>query len=223
MRYQRIYNLKDNHQTNRTIYIASNYNIQGAISLNLLQINFLQVSIDLNMYDSIIFTSKNSVKSLKNLDISNLESYAISEVTGNYIKNNGGNLIFTASNTNGDDFAYKIIQYLKNKKVLYVRAKKIVSNITNILRNHNIQCDEIITYETQCVKKKTILELNKNSIIIFSSPSTIKCFLNNYKWDKSYYAIAIGTTTASALNKNMIYSISKENSIQSCFELAKTI
>ena len=50
-------------------------------------------------------------------------------------------------------------------------------------------------YNTKCKQKINKIP-EKNSIIIFSSPSTIKCFLNNFKWDSSYKAISIGKTTA---------------------------
>ena len=112
------------------------------------------------------------------------------------------------------------LQLLKNKKVLYVRGAKVVSKLSEILNNNKIQCEEIIVYESICKKFSEDTFLPKDSIIIFSSPSTIKCFLNTLSWDNSYTAISIGKTTAKYFPSYITPLISDTTSLESCVKKA---
>ena len=110
---------------------------------------------------------------------------------------------------------------LQNKKVLYIKASKTVSNIVDILKENSIDIEELISYKTSCLKSKKILE--NNSVFIFTAPSSVECFFKNYKWNDSYKAIVIGKTTANYLPKNINYIISEKTSIDECIKLAKQI
>ena len=203
------------------IYLLSNVksNAEDITNLSIFDINFIKAEIDLKVYDALIFTSKNAIYSLENFNINykNIPSYAIASKTANVLKKYDSNLVYTGTSNHGNEFANEIKSKLKNKKVLYIRAKKVVSNLTNIL-----VCDEVIVYETVCNNKKNI-RIKENSIIIFTSPSCINCFFDKYNWHNSFTAICIGKTTSSYLPKNIKYFISKETSIDSCIELARTI
>jgi len=131
-------------------------------------------------------------------------------------------LTFIGKTNHGDQFALELIPLLKNKKILYPRGDKIVSKLPQILKQNNIQCDEIIVYNTKCKQKINKIP-EKNSIIIFSSPSTIKCFLNNFKWDSSYKAISIGKTTAKYFPDFIKPIISDNTSLASCVQKAHMI
>ena len=172
-----------------------------------------------------IFTSKNGVNSFSKskLHWQDIDSFAISKVTANSLVKSNSKLVYTGISGHGDDFARELIRYLKGKKPLYIRSKKVVSNIVDILNENDIFCDEIITYETLCTETLDIKKLEKNSIIIFSSPSTIDCFFKNYNWDDSYTAIAIGDTTASYFPKDLNIVVSKLQTIESCVQKAKTL
>lgn len=208
---------------NRPIYLVSNKDIDGVYKLDLLKINFLDIDIEFSKYDALIFTSKNGVYSLKDDSWKTIDSYAISNITANSISKSGGKVKYIGSSGHGDDFANELKDILKDKKALYIRAKKVVSNLVKILRENGIRCDEIVSYETVCSKNKDIKSIKDGAIVIFSSPSTIKCFLDQYSWDQSYTAIAIGKTTAKYFDDNIEYKISKKRSIQSCVELAKEL
>jgi len=208
------------------IYLLSNENIlnENIINLPIFDIKYIDFNIDLTQYDGLIFTSKNAVYSMKNNNIwTTIPSYAIAKKTAKIIEQNSGDVIYTGNSGHGDDFAKELILLLQGKKVLYIRAKKVVSNLVDILNKNGVICDELITYETVCKEYDKKFKPNKNAIIIFSSPSTIKCFFNNFSWDESYLAIAIGKTTAKYFPKNINYQISDTTSLQSCIELAKKI
>ena len=82
-----------------------------------------------------------------------------------------------------------------------------------------ILVDELVTYKTSC--KKSNISLEDNSIFIFTSPSGVECFFNQYSWNDSYKAIVIGKTTAKYLPKEVHYTISSETSIDECINLAR--
>lgn len=202
------------------IYLLNNEKYPNTKNLDVFCIEYIPSQINIEYYDALVFTSKNAVYSLNsfNQDWKNIDSYAIAQKTASIIKENGGKVVFTGNSGHGNDFAKELLNILKNKKVLYVKALKTVSNLTDILKENNINVDEIITYKTTCSKKKYKLE--DNSTFIFTSPSSVKCFFKNYKWDKSYKAIVIGKTTASYLPKDIKYEISEKTSIEECIKLA---
>lgn len=190
-------------------------------NLEVFEITYLDFDIDLKKYDALIFTSKNAIYSIErsNKDWINIPSYIIAKSSAKIAQDFGAKIAFIGKSGHGKDFAYELLEVLKNKKVLYLRALKTVSNLTNILRQNNINVDEVIAYKTSCSNNK-INPLEKNSIIIFTSPSSVECFFNKYEWDKSFKAIAIGKTTASFLPNYVNFELSKMTSIQECINLA---
>ena len=203
------------------IYLLNNLKYEGVENLEVFGIEYLESKIDLSEYDALIFTSKNAIYSVDSFNSSwkNIPSYAIATKTAKIIKEYGGNLIFTGLSSHGNEFAKELIPLLENKKVLYIKALKTVSSITDILKENNINVNELITYKTSC--KKSYVELEKGSAFIFSAPSSVECFFRNYKWHDSYIAIVIGNTTAKYLPANIKYYLSEKTSIDECLKLAK--
>ena len=203
-----------------SIYILSDKKVDGAINLPVFKINYIKQDINFDSYDALIFTSKNALYSLEhyNENWKTIPSYAIAPMTANIIKELNGNLVFTGITNHGDQFALEIKEKLKGKRVLYLRGSKVVSNLIDTL-----QCDDKIVYESVCKENNQDLKPLKNSTIIFSSPSTIKCFLDNYDWDDSYKAISIGQTTAKYFPKYIVPIVSETTSLESCVDKANEI
>lgn len=206
------------------IYLLNNQKFTDVINLEVFKIDYIKTTINLKNYDALIFTSKNAIYSLDSFNKTwkELESYAIAPNTAKIITQLNGNLTFTGKSSHGNDFAQELLEELKNKKVLYVRAKKVVSNLVDILKKNNILIDELITYETSCNKKEDI-QIEKNSIVIFTSPSSVECFFKNYKWHESMKAVAIGKTTANYIPENINYFISTKTSVEECVKLAQKL
>lgn len=203
------------------IYLLSNQKYSDVENLEVFHIEYIKSDIDLSSYDALIFTSKNAVYSLDsfNKNWKKIDSYSIAPKTAQTIKELGGKVAFTGITSHGNEFAQELITLLKNKKVLYVKALKTVSNLVEILRDNEILVDELVTYKTSCKKSNILLE--DNSVFIFTSPSSVECFFNQYSWNDSYKAIIIGKTTAKYLPKNINYIISSQTSIDECINLAK--
>ncbi|MCT7609756.1 uroporphyrinogen-III synthase [Aliarcobacter butzleri] len=207
----------------KKIYLLNEQKHEGIENLEVFQIEYIKSDVDLKKYDALVFTSKNGVKAINsfNQDWKNIPSYAIAQKTANTIIKLGGVVKFIGNSGHGNDFAYELKNVLKDKKVLYVKALKTVSNLPNILKENGIFLDEIIAYKTSCKKSNIILE--ENSIFIFTSPSSVECFFKQYSWKNSYKAIVIGKTTAEFLPSNINYEISSQTSVEECIKLAKQL
>ncbi|WP_323588256.1 uroporphyrinogen-III synthase [Aliarcobacter butzleri] len=207
----------------KKIYLLNEQKHEDVENLEVFQIEYIKSDVDLKKYDALVFTSKNGVKAINsfNQDWKNIPSYAIAQKTANTIIKLGGVVEFIGNSGHGNDFAYELKNVLKDKKVLYVKALKTVSNLPNILKENGIFLDEIIAYKTSCKKSNIILE--ENSIFIFTSPSSVECFFKQYLWKNSYKAIVIGKTTAEFLPSNVNYEISFQTSVEECIKLAKQL
>ena len=210
---------------NSNIYILSDKKVKWAKNLSLLNIEVVQQDIDFSGYDAIIFTSKNGVESLNkfNSQWKKIPTYVIAPQTAKVVKKLKGTLTFVGKSHHGDEFAYELIEHLKNKKVLFLKAEKIVSSITSILNENGVKCDEKVVYRTVFKKFKKKIELPKNSTIIFSSPSTIECFFKNILWQKSFKIISIGKTTAKYFPSYVSYNIADTTSLESCVRKAREL
>lgn len=203
------------------VYLLNEQKFENVENLEVFKIEYLDFSVDLTKYDALVFTSKNAIYSINKQYKSwvNINSYVIASKTAQIAKKFGSNVVFVGESGHGDDFAYELISHLKNKKVLYVKAMKNVSNLSAILKDNGVLLDEVVAYKTSCNDfQKTNLE--ENSIIIFTSPSTVECFFKKYSWDSSFKAVVIGKTTASYLPSGVDYQISKKTDVKECVKLA---
>ena len=121
----------------KKIYLLNNLKYDGVENLEVFGIEYIASEIDINKYDALIFTSKNAIYAIDsfNKDWRDIDSYAIAPKTANVIQKYNGNLVFTGVSSHGDSFASELCPLLKDKKVLYVRASKTVSDLTQILKS----------------------------------------------------------------------------------------
>jgi uroporphyrinogen-III synthase len=209
----------------KDIYILSDQKVKYATNLPVIEIEYIKQSVNLEKYDALIFTSKNAIKAINSMDESwkKIPSYVIAPQTAKIVKSLGGYLTYTGKEKHGDDFAQEINEKLYGKNVLYIGGTKIVSELTNILNNSGVMCETLAIYETVCKKYEEKIILPKNSIIIFSSPSTIECFLKNAEWDKSFTAVSIGKTTARYFPEHIKPYIADTTSLDSCVQKAQEL
>lgn len=210
---------------NTPIYLFSDTTHEEVVSLPLFEIHFIPFSIDISAFDSLIFTSKNSVKALMKhgCQWQDKACYAIGEATANAIEDAGGNVAFTCKESYGDVFAYELAPKLKHKKVFFPRAKEVVSPLYEILCEQGIAITQAIVYETVCVSYTPDMAPPQGSCLIFSSPSTVHCFMKNFPLDSSYQLIAIGKKTAAVLPLHVKVLLPEKQTIPSCIALAKQI
>lgn len=210
----------------QNIYLLNDVKVKFAKNIPLFEIKYIKQDINFHNYDAIIFSSKNGVLAIEsmNKEWRKVPSYAISEQTAKLIRDFGGHLKYAGRKRHGDEFAHELLGCeLKGKRVLYLRAKEIVSNMLEILREGGIKCDDVVVYENIFKEPKDIKALPKNSKIIFSSPSTIKYFLKAFTWDDSYRAISIGHTTAKYFPDYIKPIIADKTSLKACVTKALEI
>ena len=217
--------MRDFTNQKQNIFLLNDTEVPGAINIPLFRIIYFEKKIKLMDYDAIIFSSKNAIKAIDsmNKDWKKIPSYVISEQTGKLVKDLNGKLEYISKQKHGNEFAYEIADFLKNKKVLYIRGKKIVSDLIAILKDKNVNCEDEIIYENCFNEEVKKVNIPKNSKIIFTSPSTIEYFFKVFSWDESYTAISIGKTTAQYFPKNIKAIIADNTSFKSCVDKALEI
>ncbi|MCX6076349.1 MAG: uroporphyrinogen-III synthase [Campylobacterales bacterium] len=208
--------------SNMNIYTLNDKKTKFAKNIPLYNITHVENNIDFSKYDALIFTSQNAVLAVNSFssEWKKIPAYTIAAQTAKTVKKLGGNLKFVSLTKHGNEFANELINELKGKKVLYLRGKKVVTNLIEILKDAEIDCENIISYENSCNENIKAKEFPENSYIIFSSPSTIHCFFKKFKWKESYTAISIGHTTAKFFPENIEPHIADTTSIESCINKA---
>ncbi|MBN2768012.1 MAG: uroporphyrinogen-III synthase [Campylobacterales bacterium] len=206
------------------IYLLSQSKKDKVISLPVIETFGVVNSIDFKNYDTLLFTSKNCVEIVDAIDEhwKDLKIISIGKATTQKIKELGGDVILSSKGY-GTSLVEDIATHFSHLKILFLRPKVVATQVGLNLKNFGVSIDEKIVYETQCVLYDMSKRPKKGSIIIFTSPSTVKCFLKSFSWDMSYKAIAIGTVTAKALPKGVDCIIPREPLIDSCVQEAQKL
>jgi len=207
----------------RPIYLFSISSHPDAISVNSLDITFFKPDIDFSKYDYLIITSKQSSKALTQYDkeeYAHLPALCVSVQSAKSYENLGGEVLDIGGGY-GDNLAKKIKSFPKTKKWLYLRAKTVASNFVELCKNDGYSIDEVIVYESDCSKAIQKVFVEENAILIFTSPSSVKCYLKNHNFTQNQTLIVIGKTTAKALPDGINYILSDKTTIDSCITIAK--
>jgi len=201
------------------IYLFSISSHSQAIHINPLDITFLQPSIEFFKYDYFILTSKQAVESLQKYERVHLKpALCISEQTAKAYENIGGTVLEIGAGY-GDNLESKIKSYSKEVNWLYLRAKVIASSFCEKLQEEDYCIDEKIVYNSECSKDILTAKVEDKATLIFTSPSSVKCFLKNNTIHQLSKVIVIGETTAKSLPKGVKCLIAPEKTIESCMGL----
>ncbi len=204
----------------KQIYLFSISSHPDAVSISSLDISFFQPSIDFSKYDYFILTSKQAVKALQQYqkeEYIDKQALCISAQTAKSYEELGGKILEVGTGY-GDDLKNIIRKYPKKRRWLYLRAETIASDFVKVLEKEKYKIYESIVYKSECSKAIQNVQVQKNAILIFTSPSSIKCFLKRHTIYNNQEVIVIGKTTGKALPKQIKYKIAKEKTIQSCFK-----
>lgn len=161
---------------------------------------------NLSDFDYYVFTSKNGVNCFFNLNFVKgkiVKAICLGEKTKGALLENGIEPVFVSNKSYADNLISELLenQILTNKKILLVlgnladdRIEEQLSSICNVKR--------IDVYNTNLETKKeediTYLLDNRNTISIFTSPSSFQAFNNLYDSNKTIL-VSIGTTTSKAI------------------------
>jgi len=206
----------------RPIYLISLTPYPGVIHIPSISINFLNPLIDFSKYDGIIVTSKQSLKVLESYDLALDKKICLSvgDETTKIAKNVGFKEIYTAQ---GDGAS--VLNFLKkiDKKIrwIYLRPKKVATSWAEDGRKYGYRIDESVVYETVC--QSSNIDIDSKGVLIFTSPSSIECFIKHSSILPENRVVVIGETTKKALPAGIECIVSNSPSIEACVETAKKI
>ena len=209
----------------KAIYLLSPTPKEGTIALPMIDFSITAESIDFSHSDTLIFTSKQAVVTADTIDVSwkTYPCIAIGAATKKQIEDLGGEVIYHPKSFYGESLSQDIAQFFRDKKLLYLRPKEVSFDSKGFLEKEGITLQEQIIYETSCLQYSPKEKPSKGAIVIFTSPSTIHCFLKNFEWDESYTAVVIGKATKVHLPVDAVYVVADTPLISSCIEKAKEI
>jgi uroporphyrinogen-III synthase len=203
------------------IFLSNDVKFDGVENLPLLSVEYLNPSIDLSGINSLILTSKNAVHALDATGKAWKEKhiFAVGDATADLVRASGGKVYHTAKGY-GEELAKDIIRKFPFGNYLYCRGKEVAADIVGLLRRSNISISEIVVYRTRC-NPDVRADIPKKSIIIFTSPKTVRCFFDRWEWDGSWRAVVIGQTTKKALPKGLEVLMPKTPSLKEAVALAR--
>jgi len=207
------------------IYLFSISSHPDTLHVNSLDITFFQPDIDFSQYDYLIITSKQASKALQQYDKKeyiNKPALCISKQSAKSFEDLGGQVLAVGGGY-GDNLIEKITSFEKEKRWLYLRAKVIASDFVLTCKEDGYNIDEAIVYASECSKEVLHVTVEEEAILIFTSPSSVHCFLKNHTFLPTHQIIVIGKTTAKAIPKNCSYILSDETTIESCMQIAYSL
>jgi len=207
------------------IYLLSPTGKEGTTHLPMICFSVIEERLDFTDYDLLMFTSKQAVVSVEKLNATwkKIPCLAIGEATAMQIERLGGRVAYQPKSFYGRTLSQDILSDFKEKKILYLRPKVVSFDSKTFLEKAGVTLDEKLIYETSCISYEKIDKPVKDAIIIFTSPSTIHCFLKNFVWDESYTAVVIGDATKAHLPANVKYVVADLPRIDACIDKAKAI
>ncbi len=206
----------------KQIYLFSISSHPEATSINSLSITFIKPDIDFSNYDYLIITSKQTSEALKQYKKEDyIEKPALCVSTQSALSYEKlGAKVLDIGGGYGDNLLSKIKELPKETKWLYLRAKIVASDFVQLCQNDGYHIDEAIVYESDCSQEILDVKVEDDATLIFTSPSSLHCFLKTHTISKHSKIIVIGKTTAKAVPKGLECQISQKTTIKSCMEIA---
>jgi uroporphyrinogen-III synthase len=204
------------------IYSLSPKIVENAIPLPTIEIEQLPKKVSFSGIDTLIFTSKVGVQSLNrvNRNWKRIPAIVVGKKSADEVRKFGGTILKEAS---GDSKSVLelILNEFHDRRFLYIRPKRVALDLSRELKTRGIFVVNKILYETRCKISREII--SEDSIVIATSPSTLKCFFQNYTVPKSTKFVSIGETTAKTVPAEFITVVPPEPSLEACYKLAKKI
>lgn len=166
----------------------------GFVEYNAIEIELLDVDFNQNI-ENAIFTSKNAVKALQNLEFEIQNCFCVGDNTKKLLEGNG--LKVTEIAQNASDLGEIISKNYKNEQFFFFCGNLRRDELPSILKENNVKLDEIVVYRTHKKSKKFDRTFNG---ILFFSPSAVQSYVSNNIIDNSM-VFCIGNTTASEAKK----------------------
>ena len=155
----------------------------------------------LTLNSTIVFTSMNAVESVSHFvegEMPDWKIYAIGYTTRQLVEKYFDLSLLAGTADNATDLAELIIAESEGDDVIFFCGDQRREELPQILRNSNIEVDEIIVYETIPVPHK----IEKKYLgILFFSPSAVESFFSVNTIATTTILFVVGNTTGEAVRK----------------------
>lgn len=208
------------------VYLLSPTSRPGVKHLPMIRFTLIPQTLDFRGFDGVILTSRQGVIALDEVSggaWKALPAAAIGKQTASEIEARGGRVIYMASKAYGDVLAKELAERFPEMRWLYARPKVVVSKIAADLRKAGIEVEEAVIYETSCVPYDASRKPGPGSVLIFTAPSIVRCFFENFGWEEGWQAVAIGTKTAQAFPETVNCHVAPSTSIDEAVEFARNL
>ncbi|MDR3162575.1 MAG: uroporphyrinogen-III synthase [Helicobacteraceae bacterium] len=209
----------------KEVVLLSPAALEGTLCVPAIEVTAAADSIDFIGFDALIITSKTTINVVNQLNSGwkKLKIFTIGAKTSEEVKRLGGSVFFESSAARGEVLAQEIAKEFGHLSFLYPKARKTAADLEQTLRSAGVRVSAQVVYETRCAKINAAF-LPQEAVIVFTSPSTAKCFLNQIEWQSGFTAVAIGVTTAEALEKRGVKAvISPAPSLEEAVLLARKL
>ena len=209
----------------RPVYLTSPLPREGTRPLPMIDFRLVADRIDYQGCDTLMFTSKQAVESAEAIDPAwkELPAIAIGGATAAKIEALGGKVLYHPKHFYGKELAADILEHFRTRRVLYLRPRTVSFDSRAFLARAGYELKEQILYETFCRTHPPEAKPEPNAVIIFTSPSTIHCFLDRFGWEHSYTAVVIGTATLEHLPEGADHAVAERPLIDACVAKAQAI
>ncbi len=209
----------------RAIYLTSPVLRQGTESLPMITFRMVADTIDYQECDTLMFTSKQAVASAETIDPhwKTYPTIAIGAATAAQIERLGGTVLYHPKRFYGETLAQEVLERFRSRRILYLRPRVVSFDSRAFLAQAGYTLREQILYETVCRTYSADAAPPPGAIVVFTSPSTIHCFLKRFAWRDDYTAIVIGEATRKHLPSECDYRVAPYPLIDACLETARQI
>jgi uroporphyrinogen-III synthase len=161
-----------------------------------------EIEAALNLTATIVFTSMNAVEAVEENIIDEQpvwNVYCIGNTTAQLVKKYFPLSVIAGTADSAAELAELIIDESAAEEVIFFCGDQRRDELPDLLRQHDIEVDEIIVYQTIALPHK----IKKDYLgVLFFSPSAVESFFSNNKLNERTILFAIGNTTASAIRKH---------------------
>ncbi len=199
----------------KNLLLQNNFKI---IEHNYIAINQIENTIQ-KTENQVIITSKNAIHAIDNNTKKELQLFCVGTETEKLLLSKDFKVVETAKN--GETLAKIIVEKYGILKFTYFCSDIRRDILPNILKENNIDCQEIIVYKT-ILQPKVITE--NIDFILFFSPSGVNSYLVNNQINNEL-CVCIGETTAQELESitNNLFISSSSVIKDMVFEIIKKI
>ena len=205
------------------IFLTSPLARPGTHSLPMIEFSLVADRLELADCDTLMFTSKQAVVSAERIDPAwkRLPAVAIGPATEQQIRKLGGTVLYRPEAYYGATLARDLAEKFRRRRILYLRPRQVSFDSRGFLAKAGIELREQIIYETSCRHYGPEKAPPAGAVIVFTSPSTIHCFLENFPWRPDYHAVVIGRATLEHLPDGAKFRVASEPTIDACLAAAR--